>query len=174
MIKTILVPVDGSEHAGKAVALAADIAEKYGARLVFLHVLLADEPPEALLRMAQTEHIVESEPTAAVADSNVPAGLANSLRQARQDRWSGSVAERLGDWILQGAANDAKRQGVAKISTHKRDGDAAAEIVRCATEEEANLIVMGSRGLGTLKGLLVGSVSHKVAQLAPCSCITVK
>ncbi len=36
MILNVLVPTDGSDHAGKAVTLAADIAEKYGARLVFL------------------------------------------------------------------------------------------------------------------------------------------
>ena len=39
MIKTIVVPTDGSSHAKKAIDLAADIAEKYGARLVILHVL---------------------------------------------------------------------------------------------------------------------------------------
>ena len=40
MIKTIVVPTDGSAHAKKAVDLAADIAEKYGARIVLLHVFL--------------------------------------------------------------------------------------------------------------------------------------
>ncbi len=39
MIKTILVPTDGSEHAKKAVLLASDIAEKFDARMVVLHVL---------------------------------------------------------------------------------------------------------------------------------------
>ncbi len=42
MIKTILVPTDGSEHAKKAVLLAADIAEKFDARMVVLHVLSKD------------------------------------------------------------------------------------------------------------------------------------
>ena len=42
MIKTILVPTDGSEHAKKAVLLAADIAEKFDARMVILHVLSSD------------------------------------------------------------------------------------------------------------------------------------
>ena len=42
MIKTILVATDGSDHAEKAVDLAADIAGKYGAHLVLLHVLLRD------------------------------------------------------------------------------------------------------------------------------------
>lgn len=174
MIKTILAPVDGSAHASKAVVLAADIADKYDARLVLLHVLLAEEPPESLLRMVQNEHIVEPEPTALVAEPNVPAGIASSLQRSRHDRWSSTAAERLGDWILQSGASSAKRQGAAKVSVHKRDGDVAPEIVRCAVEEDADLIVMGSRGLGYLEELLMGSVSHKVAQLAPCSCVTVK
>ena len=53
-------------------------------------------------------------------------------------------------------------------------GDPVKEILRHAEEDAANLIVMGSRGLGDLQGLLMGSVSHKVSQLSPCSCITVK
>lgn len=35
-------------------------------------------------------------------------------------------------------------------------------------------VVMGSRGLSELQGLFLGSVSHKVANHAPCTCITVK
>ena len=35
-------------------------------------------------------------------------------------------------------------------------------------------VVVGSRGLSEIRGLLLGSVSHKVCQLAPCTCVTVK
>ncbi len=54
------------------------------------------------------------------------------------------------------------------------DGDPAERILRHAETDKVNLIVMGSRGIGSLRGLLMGSVSQKVSQLAPCSCITVR
>ena len=36
------------------------------------------------------------------------------------------------------------------------------------------MVFLGSRGLGDAKGLLLGSVSHKVMHLAPCTCVAVK
>ena len=48
MIKTILVPIDGSEHAQKAVELAGDIAGKYNARVKLLYVCPEGALPEPL------------------------------------------------------------------------------------------------------------------------------
>jgi nucleotide-binding universal stress UspA family protein len=45
MIKTILVPTDGSDHANKAVDLAADLALKYNAKMVMLHVISGKHVP---------------------------------------------------------------------------------------------------------------------------------
>jgi nucleotide-binding universal stress UspA family protein len=43
-----------------------------------------------------------------------------------------------------------------------------------AKRREADVIIMGSRGLGTVEGILLGSVSHKVVSLADCKVMTVR
>ena len=53
-------------------------------------------------------------------------------------------------------------------------GDAAAMIVQFATEKQFDLIVLGSRGQGTVKSLLLGSVANKVMQLSPIPVLLVK
>ena len=53
-------------------------------------------------------------------------------------------------------------------------GDPAAEIIEIAEKEMADLIVIGSRGLGTIKGVFMGSVSQKVAHHSSCPVMIVK
>jgi len=53
-------------------------------------------------------------------------------------------------------------------------GDPAQEILAHIQKEQIDLVVIGSRGLGTLKGILIGSVSQKIAHLAPCPVMIVK
>jgi len=53
-------------------------------------------------------------------------------------------------------------------------GQPARSIVEFAKDRGIDVIVMGSRGTGDMEGLLLGSVSHKVTSLAPCTCVTVK
>jgi nucleotide-binding universal stress UspA family protein len=53
-------------------------------------------------------------------------------------------------------------------------GDPAHAIVRYAADSGTDLIVLGRRGLGTISGLLLGSTTAKVSQLAPCAVLTVK
>ena len=172
MFRTMLAATDGSDHARKAVALAADLADKYGARLVILHVLMHGEPPEELKRMAEIEHLVDppppSPPPAAVPGPvPVPAGEGRSATSYR-------VLEAIGRRIVAAAEAEARAKGVREVTTRIDDGDVATRILACAEAEGAGMIVLGSRGLGDLQGLLMGSVSHKVGQLAPVTCITVK
>jgi nucleotide-binding universal stress UspA family protein len=174
MYKTILAATDGSDHAGKAVDLASDLAEKYDAKLVLIHVLLSGDRAEQLKRWAEVERIGRARPRGlATALAEVP--LAKAPHGGDDDPFlSAQVTQAIGDHLLQSSKRIAAERGVKDVKGVVTDGDPAKAILACAKTEGADLIVIGSRGLGDLKGLLVGSVSHKVSQLADCTCITVR
>jgi nucleotide-binding universal stress UspA family protein len=56
----------------------------------------------------------------------------------------------------------------------ERKGDAATMIIGEAEHENAEVIVMGTRGLNTAQGWLLGSVSSKVVERAPCNVMIVR
>lgn len=173
MIKTILVATDGSDHAMRAVTLAADIAEKYEAKLILLHVLPQGPLPATLRHMAEVEHLAESRLAGSllVADELGRAPLPQRISAAAPE--AQEVYRAIGEKILAAAEVTAKEKQAAQLETLIADGDPAKEILAQAERTGANLIVMGSRGVSDLKGLLMGSVSHKVSHLATCSCVTV-
>jgi nucleotide-binding universal stress UspA family protein len=175
MIKTILVPTDGSGHAKKAVTLAADIAEKYDARLVLLHVMPRGPLPDALRHMAEIEHVVEGGvPGAVSATASIPAAKFPAGIVRGEDAHDREVVEFVGRKILGNAEDIAKAKGIVDYETALEDGNPVKRILDYADKENANLIVMGSRGVSDFNGLLMGSVSHKISHLAKCTCITVK
>ena len=59
MFTTVVAATDGSDHAGKAVEMASDIAEKYGAKLILCHILLHGPLSADLRRMLEVEHLLE-------------------------------------------------------------------------------------------------------------------
>jgi nucleotide-binding universal stress UspA family protein len=67
------------------------------------------------------------------------------------------------------AGIDAELQIVA--STYS--GGPAHEIAEIAEQVEAGLIVVGTRGFGVIKGMLVGSVAHRLPYIAKCPVLTV-
>ena len=83
------------------------------------------------------------------------------------------VRQVLGQRVLASAERTLREQGIRRITTTVLGGDPAPAILDHAREVGADMIVLGSRGLGDLKGLVMGSVSHQVASLAPCTCVTV-
>jgi len=173
MYTTILAATDGSEHAGKAVDLASDLAVKYDAKLVLVHVLLSGDRTERLKRWAEVEHVGGARSSGlATALAEVP--LAKAPHAGDNPFLSAQVGQAIGDHLLQSSKRVAAERGVKEIKGVVKDGDPAKAILGCAKTEGADLIVIGSRGLGDLKGLLVGSVSHKVCQLADGTCITVR
>jgi nucleotide-binding universal stress UspA family protein len=135
MLKTILVPIDGSDYANRAIDYAADLASKYDAKIVLLHAIHypMGSLPDELHRYAVSEHL------------DGPGEI-----------------DRVVEKILESAELRAKRAGAEEISSQSHRGDPAQLILDAAKSVGADMIVMGSRGLGELKGLLVGSVSDKV------------
>ncbi len=174
MFKTILVPTDGSKHAARAVAIASDLAAKHGARMVLLHVVSDDQLPEELARFADNENLPRARTARNVerleATPHGPIPIAGGV-QEQVDRHAVhfDIAERL----LDSAKGVAQRCGVDKVEVATEQGDPAERILERARREQADGIVMGSRGLSDLKGALIGSVSHKVCHKADCTCITV-
>ena len=75
---------------------------------------------------------------------------------------------------MDNARQRAESTGVKDVTAHVVVGAPADKIIAAAEKENADMIVMGSRGLGNIAGLLVGSVSHKVSNLSKCTCVTVK
>ena len=61
-----------------------------------------------------------------------------------------------------------------EIHTELIEGPIAEAIIGVATTRKSDVIVMGSRGLGTLAGLLLGSTSQKVVAHAPCPVLIVR
>ncbi len=61
-----------------------------------------------------------------------------------------------------------------EIHTELLEGDPASAIIDVATIRKSEIIVMGSRGLGRLAGLVLGSTSQKVVAHAPCPVLIVR
>ena len=80
----------------------------------------------------------------------------------------------LGDQIIAVAQDEARKKGIVHITATVIEGDPAERIIAYAKEHDVDMIVMGSRGLGSFKGLLLGSVSNKVSHRADRTCVIVR
>ena len=143
-IKRILAPIDFSDCSDKALAYAAEFAEKLKAELICVYVV-----PDL---------------SAAVPDAVMPVPIATPdldeiLQSARE-----SVAKRMADKKLDGVTH----RGDVRI------GSASTEIVEAAKELQADLIVIGTHGRGPIAHFLLGSVAEKVVRTAPCPVLTVR
>jgi nucleotide-binding universal stress UspA family protein len=142
-IRRILVPVDFSARARPALDYALALAELAAAAVEVLHVL----PPPSEARVAVDAYLGRPLPRVS------SLFLADARRQ-------------LGD-----AVAGCDRRGIAP-RLHVEVGDAAATIVRLASELAADLIVMATRGHRGAAELLLGSVAHRVITTAACPVVT--
>ena len=85
------------------------------------------------------------------------------------------IAKRKG--MGQAILDDARKKlGNGAMDVHEEllEEPAAEAILAVAEARHASLIIMGTRGLGSLQGLLFGSVSHKVAHFALCPVMLIR
>ena len=175
MPKRIVTAFDGSENARRAVAAASELAKDYGAELHLVHVTGSGRIPAALAHMAEIEHMTEGRRTPGPQNvANVFGNLATAEKSATSLEAAREVHRALGEKLLKDASITARNSGAPSVEGMLREGSPAEAILEAAKQVDADLIVLGTRGLSDLKGLLLGSVSHKVIQLSSCSCLVVK
>jgi nucleotide-binding universal stress UspA family protein len=145
MFERIVVGTDGSDTAKVAVQQARDLAGKVGAKL---DLVSAYEPvPASRLREERQE---------------VPADMAHTV----------SPTEDV-EALLSETAAEVKKDGI-DVQTFARQGDPADAILDVAEEQNADLIIVGNKGMTGAKRFLLGSVPNKVSHHAPCSVLIIR
>jgi nucleotide-binding universal stress UspA family protein len=136
---SIVVGTDGSPTAERAVAHAASMAVADKARVVVVTAFV----PGAGARIAGSESVPDD------------------LRFALSDRVQAEERAERGRAI-------AKEAGVAKVVVQAIEGDPSAVLLEAAKDFDADLIVVGSKGLTSAAHFILGSVAASVAHHAPC------
>ena len=145
MYKSIVVGTDGSATASRAVSEAIELAKANHAKL---HVVTAFQ--ESSLRSVERE--IEGAPD--------DIRLTFNARDAIDAR-------------ANFAAETAKDSGV-DVQAHTREDSPANALIDVASEEDADLIVVGNKGMTGAKRFLLGSVPNKVSHHAPCSVLIIR
>jgi len=142
--KIFLVPTDFSSCAREAAEEAIMLAECFGGRVVFLHVL--DLYPSYTIAYAHELGI--SVPT--------PPPSPEEIEPDWEVFLSGLRLEKV-DW-----------------EKNTEEGQAASTIVYRAEHMQADMIVIGTHGRSGLPHMLLGSVAEKVVRMAPCPVLTIR
>lgn len=145
MFTRIVVGTDGSDTAAEAVRRAVDLAKLSGATL---SIVSAYEPV--------SKRRLEGEQQGAPADVQHEIG-------PREDV----------NLVLDAAAAAAKGAGI-EVQTHPVEGGPSDAILEVAEETDADLIVVGNKGMTGARRFLLGSVPNNVSHHAPCSVLIVR
>ena len=142
--QTVLVGTDGSDSSYRAVDRAAEIARDAAARLVIVCAYEPATPRE----VAAAEDVLGDEAFSVV--GSAPA-----------------------EETLRTAAERAAARGAGKIERVAVAGEPVKSLVSALEEHQADLLVVGNRGLNTLAGRLLGSVPATVSRRSPCDVLIV-
>jgi len=139
-VTKLLVPVDFSDFSERALAVAADLAQKFGATLHLVHVY----------------------PAAAYVAPPLIAGpvVVGQFRDESQRVFDSFVARVKGE--LKVPIESSLMEGVPHV-----------EILRCASDVKADMIVLGTHGRTGLDHLLLGSVAERVVRGSSVPVLTV-
>jgi len=159
----LLLVTDGSEFSQCAVEYLSGVDRFHiplpaSVEVKVMHVL----PPEIELHMLDQYWPAGSE---AIFPSQSYPVLEKRAQPEKQ--------ERQGKRLLDRAIKSLAASGIHATSVLAR-GDAATEIIHYVRQHDVDLIVAGSRGLGQVRGWLLGSVSRKLVHYAGCSVLIVK
>lgn len=174
MFKNILIATDGSQHSKKAVEIGAVLAAEGGAQVILVHVLLVGEVDADVQRMIDME-FPGAEPVLGSADDTMSPRLASprfdiSIHRATSYR----IFRILGDQIIEHAVQVVKAKGIDRVNTLLLEGNPAEQILKSIADERPDAVICGARGLSNFAAVLLGSVSNKIAQLCPVTCVTVR
>jgi nucleotide-binding universal stress UspA family protein len=147
MSKTIVVPIDGSECALEALDFAAELVRSEDDKIILLTVVGHKKVPKELQHYLEVEHV--KGPPDWECDQLIASGILDEGKQRLHEH------------------------NIHQFETLVERGEPAELIATTANQQAADMIVIGSRGLGNISGLVFGSVSGKVNHLAGCKVITV-
>jgi nucleotide-binding universal stress UspA family protein len=145
--KTIVVGTDGSETAGIAVHHATMLAKSGDATLHIVHAYRPVLAGEAAMS----------------ASSGGPTIDVNGLNEG--------IAENAAI-VCKHASSDAERNGV-KVELHSLPGDPSDALITVAQDVNADLVVVGNRGMTSVRRFVLGNVPNKISHHAPCSVLIV-
>ena len=145
MFKRIVVGTDGSETAAEAVRQATELAKAHGSKL---HLVSAYEPvAESRMRRERQE-------------------APKDVEQAINPREDVNVT-------LEESEQQVRDAGV-DVEVHPREGDPADAILDVADEQNADLVVVGNKGMTGARRFLLGSVPNKVSHHSGASVLIVR
>lgn len=147
MFTKIVVGVDGSETAQRALSIACDLARKYDGEI---HLVHTPEPHTVAFALGAVAgyHAVTTMPP--------PGDVKAASRK-----------------VLDSSVKTAGEFGVKVASVHDDIGEPAEKIIKCAADSGADLIVTGRRGLGALGAMVQGSTTQKINRQAESACLSV-
>ncbi len=146
----VLLAMDGSSDSREAVALLKTFKLPKSSRLTILHVV---EKPVALITLAWVSAQMDA------------------TEFAEECRRTGRQA---GVRLLEATQRDLMGEEL-EVDTMLSEGHAADEILKAAQDVQADLIVVGSRGMTEIRRvMMLGGVSHKVVRHAECSVLVVR